>query len=108
MVELLKKRLPVAASTEESVVLMLDWFKAHRSPAVLVGGRHALLQRLLQRLEAEQASSQAQENRDNGISKVSRLFGESWAIATLPMWPTSRQGLSFPWKTLSDSLPPLI
>jgi hypothetical protein len=83
---------------EESVVL------TYVRTYVYLGEDLALLQRLLQRLEAEPAASQAQQNR----SKVSRLFGESWAIATLQRWPTSRQGLSFPWKTLSDSLPPLI
>ena len=85
VVELLKKSLHYAQDPSESVVVLLDWFKAHRSPEVAKlikdmghvllfhgGGTtgytqvndthlHAALQRLLQLLEIQQAASQAQE-----------------------------------------------
>ena len=46
VIEALRKLLPVAASTRESKVIILDWFSAHRTPAVIafVEGRgHVIL-----------------------------------------------------------------
>jgi hypothetical protein len=46
VIEALRKLLPVATSTRESMVVILDWFSAHRTPAVIefVEGRgHVLL-----------------------------------------------------------------
>ena len=94
MIEVLKKTLPKAETAAESIVVVLDWFKAHRDPEIMLvlddmghvllfhgGGTtgygqindthlHAQLQVHLQKLEVAQQYNELERNREDGINKV--------------------------------------